>query len=301
MNINAAPRQKTGTRSGTLIVEAVVASFLMLFAFMAATQLFDASLRWESGSINNRLAALVAERHLEELRGWVDEQCQTTPFGSLAWASQEITNAPDNVMPDFVVTVRTDLPVCTQPDPATGRGAIPVGLHSPASQLFAEAPPGANGQKHPNWLTYAYTRSLDQSLRRVQITVNYGNGSERQFRLLSLLGDPVAPAAPTAAGTFPDTPVRISGPSSIPVGSPQQNFQVVVRLPSGQSLNDVTAVWTVDASSTGSASIRPVDAQASEVVVTRSPNAPAGSRLRLAAKVRYRGQELIGYSSEISL
>ena len=35
-------------------MEAIVASFLMLFAFIAATQLFDASLRWESSALSHK-------------------------------------------------------------------------------------------------------------------------------------------------------------------------------------------------------------------------------------------------------
>jgi hypothetical protein len=289
-------------RSGALLVEAVAASFLLLFAFLAATRLFDASLQWESSSTNERLAALVAERKLEELRGWVALQCRTAAFEDLNWAGQQVTHVDYPEAPGFFVTVRTDLPIVTQPRPETGRAAIPPGVHSPSSQIFAQAAPGENAQKDKKWLTYPYTRHLDQSVRRVEILVEYGTNDSREFRIVSLLGDSIAPAAATVPGPFPDSPVEITGPNVLSAASTER-YRVRVKLPNGQEIDDVTALWSLAPTSTGSAVIRPLDSVGREVAVTRSSLTPAGSgaALRLVAKVRYRGREIVGYSQEISL
>jgi hypothetical protein len=284
---------------GVLIVEAIIASFLMLFAFIAASQLFDASLRWESSSINDRLAALVAERRMEELRGWVDSQCTATGFQDLNWASVEVVDDSYSESPGFLITVRTGLPRNTQPRAGTGRAAVPDGLHSPSSQIFAEAPAAANRQRNAIWQSYPYTRHMDESARLVEVTVSYGTGGEREFQVVSLLGDPIAPPLPPDIDFVP-SPVVISGPGSLGVGSPA-NYTVEVRLPGGQPIQDVTTLWSIDPESSGSARIRPLDAGGSEIELIRDPNATPGSTIILTAKVRYRGKEIVGYLNPINL
>lgn len=279
-------------------MEAIVASFLMLFAFIAATQLFDASLRWESSSINDRLAAMVAERRLEELRGWIDRECVATGFDNLSWGTVEVTGDSYPESPGFLIDVRTRLPINTQPRAATGRAPIPDGLHSPASQLFAEAPAGRNQQRNSTWQSYPYTRHMDGSARLVEVTVRYGTGNGREFKVVSLLGDPIAPAlAPDS--DYDPSPVVVSGPANL--GAATATYDVEVRLPSGQPIPDVTVLWSIEPESTGAAVIRPLDAKGSQIELRRDPNSTPGSRIILAAKVRYRGREIVGYSNPINL
>ena len=97
-----------------LLVEAIVASFLMLFAFIASTQLFEAALRWESAGTNVRLAAIVAERRMEEIRQWAAVNRNNLPA---AWAS--LPGALPATYPDapgFEITQEVSLPVHT-PNP----------------------------------------------------------------------------------------------------------------------------------------------------------------------------------------
>lgn len=283
-----------------LIVEAIVASFLMLFAFLAATQLFDASLRWESSSTNDRLAAMVAERKLEELRATVRSACRTQSFSSLTLDETDFA-FPD--APGFLIDVRAYAPTYTQPRTETGRAAIPPGFHSPSSQLFARAAPGKNAQKHDFWLTYAFTRDLSASARGVEIIVKYGSGGGREFRLVSLLADGLGPPAATPNVPFPNLPVRITGPNSLANPGDTGTFTVSLRLPSGADVDDVVALWSLAPDPEGAVIIKPIDPNGRQVEVTRSSLTPAGSaaRIRLAAKVRYRGQEIIGYSPEVFL
>lgn len=279
---------------GTLLVEAVVACFIFLFAFIAATRLFDASLRWESTSTNERLAALVAERHLEDLRGWVSQGCKTTGFSNLNWASQESVDQSDPESPDFLVTVATSDQVQHTPArPGSGRVTPPPGFYSPCSTLYATAPAGADQQQHPLWQTFPYSRDLTDSARSVQITVTWGDGSHN-YRLVSILADSIEPAASSSVD-FTTSPVIINGPGSVTEGS-SADYTVQIRLPSNAPIPDVTALWSIRPTSAGAASLRPLDSSARSVRVTRASSGP----IVLIAKVRYRGKEFVGYSSVIN-
>ena len=281
--------------NGMLLVESIVASFLMLFAFMAATQLFDASLRWESTSTNERLAALVAERRLEDLRGWVAQQCKTNGFNNLNWTAQEVVDESYPESPGFLITVRTTPQIENTPArPGTGRVHPRPGFHSPCSSLYAIAP-NANDdqQKNQEWQSYPYSRQLTDSARLVQITVTWAN-DRNEYRLVSLLTDSIERAA-TPSTDFATSPVVVSGPGSVSVGS-SANYSVEVRLPNNQPIPDVTTLWTIRPTSGGSASIRPLDSSARRVRVTRQ----SSGAIVLVAKVRYRGKEIVGYSNIIN-
>ena len=157
---------------GILIAEAVVASFLMLFAFAAAAALFDAALRWESDSGNYRKAGLVAERKMEELRA------QASDIGAGGTFAGRIDGLiggphPDYLdAPGFTITV-TSLPNRHLTIPANGLTPSD-GVHSPCSTFFtAPGPPGAphpfdpNGdhQRNRTYATYPFSRPMPQSYR----------------------------------------------------------------------------------------------------------------------------------------
>ena len=286
---------RTRSPHGMLLAESIVASFLMLFAFIAATQLFDASLRWESSSTNERLAAMVAERRLEDLRGWVAQQCKSTGFDSLNWTAQEVVDDSYPESPGFLITVNTTAQIEHTPArPATGRVDPAPGFHSPSSVLYATAP-NANDdqQRDQEWQSFPYSRVLTDSARMVQITVNWAD-DRYEYRLVSLLTDSIEQAA-TPSADFTTSPVVVSGPGSVSVGS-STDYSVEVRLPNGQPIPDVTTLWSVRPTSAGSASLRPLDSSARTVRVTRQSN----GAIVLVAKVRYRGKEIVGYSNVIN-
>jgi hypothetical protein len=139
---------------------------------------------------------------------------------------------------------------------------------------------------------------MDGSARLVEVTVRYGTGNGREFKVVSLLADPIAPAlAPDS--DYDPSPVVVSGPGSL--GGAPATYDVEVRLPNGQPIPDVTVLWSIEPESTGAAVIRPLDAKGSQIELTRDPNSTPGSRIVLAAKVRYRGREIVGYSNPINL
>ena len=279
---------------GTLLVEAIVASFLFLFAFIAATRLFDASLQWESSSSNERLAALVAERRLEDLRGWVSRECKTSGFDALDWASQEVVDQSAPEAGDFLITVKTSTQIQhTQARPGTGRVDPPVGTHSPCSTLYTKAPTGDNQQQSQLWQTFPYSRSLTNSARLAQITVTWGEG-RHQYRLVSLLTDSIEQAA-TPSNDYTTSPVVISGPASVAPGG-SASYSVEVHLSNNAPIPDVTTLWTIRPTSAGEASLLPIDSNARTVRLTRR----SSGRIVLVAKVRYRGKEFVGFSNAIN-
>jgi len=287
--------KRSRTAKGMLLAEAIIASFLLLFAFIAATQLFDASLRWESSSTGERLAALVAERRMEDLRGWVAEQCQSTGFDNLNWTSQEVVDDSYPESPAFLITVNTTDQIENTPArPATGRVDPVPGLHSPSSTFYARAlDANDDQQRNQEWQSFPYSRDMTASARLVQITVTWSNG-RYEYRLVSLLTDSIEPAA-TPSTDFTTSPVVVSGPGSVSAGG-SADYSAQVRLPNNQPIPDVTVLWSIRPTSGGSASIRPLDSSARTVRITRQ----SSGAIVLVAKVRYRGKEIVGYSNVIN-
>lgn len=296
----AGPRS-VGRDRGVLIVEAIVAAFLMLFAFAASSSLFDASLRWESESGNSRRAALVAEKKMEELRAL----SAVVPSGSsfadvlsgLTGPQAEYPEAPGFAM-DVQIIDNAHRPVATS-------GLTPTdGVHSPCSSLFtavptvASNPPDGNPQLNNAYSTYPYTRTLDRGLQMVQVTVTYAGGA-RTFRLISLVGDPITPFDST-----PDVVVtQVSGPSSLNDFTTAAEFRAQVVTGSGSEPEDVTILWGVTLDSTGSLTFLPLDSSGRTVRVKRRSITPLGTnaQVKVQALVRYGGQEAVGSSDPLLL
>lgn len=296
-----------------LIVEAIVASFLMIFAFAAATQLFTAALQWEGQGTNVRRAALVAQKKMDELRAWSENFHLTAPFNE-GWAAQNGTHPGYPEAPGFAIEVIAEPAayVTVNPNrPAGPANPPPAGFYSPTSHFYTTPPaPPANPQKHDLWWTYPYARTMHDSMVRVEVTVGYGRQTSagppptysREFKLMSVIADPVSPLRPTPGGRFPQDPVSITGPGTLATVGTTGVYTVEVRLPNGRAVPDVTALWTVD-SSGATVDILPTDSSGRSVTVTRTDLTPNGfgGTTRLAAKVRYRGKEIVGYSDPIDL
>lgn len=303
-------RYGTPARSrGLLIAEAVVASFIMIFAFIAAARLFDASLKWEAEANALRTATFVAEKRMEQLRVWAETEFANKAFDDPSgWPSQVIPPTPDPDTPSILVQVEVSEPVYLAPHafrPAPANAPPSPGLYSPTSHFYSPYPANTqNFQRHHQWLTYPYVRDLSSSCRRVEVTAFFGDSGTNEYKLVALISDPVARPRATTAGAFPKFPVKIE---TVPPGitsissSADVVFSVALEGAGGQDIPDVTALWSVDPESTGSVIIRPLDATARTVKVERLDVSVPGSTVRLAAKVRYRGKEIVGYSDLINL
>lgn len=291
---------------GVLMIEGVVAAFLMVFAFAAATALFDASLKWETQGSNTRRAALVAEKALGELRAWSLTTHSNSNFDA-GWSSRTGVRPEYPEAPGFQVEVIADQPVHGQ-NPTTGH-TPPPGVYSPASHLWmppndpvADPRPSdplpplpvdfENPQRDKQYGTFARVRSFPKSFRRVQIVVRW-DVPQKEYRLVSLVGDPITPI--TKQVTFN----RTAGPSSLSAGQ-AADYSVSLRDAGGHVIEDVVCVWGVDPLGTGALVVKPIDSNGRTARVWRDDNAQSGST-RLMVRLRYRGEEFTGYSNPISV
>ncbi len=281
---------------GVLMIEGVVAAFLMVFAFAAATALFDASLKWEAQGSNMRRAALVAEKALGELRAATE-----SATGNFESTISPLTGIrpPYPEAPGFEVEIIADQPTYGQ-NPTTTHTADP-GLYSPASHMWMPPndPPAVprpssplpplpqdfeNPQKDRQYATFARVRTFPRSFRRVQVIVRYDG--DKEYRLVSLVGDPVRQIRPRI--TF----ALINGPVSLGPGD-AADYRVTLTDNGGTVVDDIVCLWGVDLLGTGALIIKPIDSNGRTARVWRDPNATTGTT-HLTVRCRYRGQEVTG-------
>ncbi len=282
-----------------LIAESIVASFLMLFAFVASAALFDAALRWESNGTNLRRAAMIADKRMEELREWVTGGGSGSTFpndGEWAAEAARVTSYPE--APGFEIEVSATLPQYAQLLNTTI--TPPDGFHSPCSSLYTP-PPGSPGgvpnpsenvpflDDHPQfnhrYKSYPYSREMHDSFRLVEIVVSYGEGANpRQYRMMSVIGDPLP-----------------AGPATVAVSASGGLYEATVSV-GGRAVPDMVIDWgnpiTPGSGNQIGAYTKPTTATATFTDV----QAMAGNSgtYTLGAKVRYKGQSSNG-SLNISL
>jgi hypothetical protein len=269
----------------------------MIFAFAASTSLFHAALQWESQGGNVRKAALVAEKKIGEIRAWSEEHHATHPFDD-GWAPP--ITGPQTDYPEaagFAIEVIANLPTY-EANPNTG--ATPLdGLYSPTSHFWMPPPvvpnlPGdfENPQKNQIYSTFSRVRTFERSVRRVQVIVRYGANGAREFRTVTLIGDPITPGNPTI--TFN----RIGGGANVSAGNPA-DYEVNVEV-GGHNVDDVVCLWGVDPLSTGAVLVKPKDSNGRQARVFR-PNFGNAGTTRLAVRLRYRGREYTAFSESINV
>lgn len=309
--------------SGILIVEAVVASFLMVFAFLASAALFDASLRWESQSSNTRLAALVAERKMEELRALCSQVPSGVTFADHADATLGGSHSPYPDSPGFEFTV-TILPNSHNSVPTSGE-TPDNGVHSPCSTVFTRPtnpmstdrvnppyplidPPtspfneAGDFQKNGFYSTFPYSRAMPNSHRLVQVTVNYGSGGGRRFDLVSLISDPIlTPVTTTPNVNQTASVVRTAGSSSLTSSGSFAEYEIRVTTQNGSRVEDVSAIWSVHPLATGTVDIFCLNAAGTKVRVRRNKYSRNSTTAVLFPKIRYHSVEARATSEDISL
>lgn len=153
-------------RQGTTLLEAVIASFLLLISLLVITNLFHSSLGYLPRIENQQLAALLAERHLEGMRVWCN-----SPNGNLynydSPGVAAIYNGSTVTYPEH-----SQFQVLT--NVTTGE------LYSPCSNFelgLVTSPP------------FGVRRSLQQWASKVTVAVRWDGGA-RQLRLSSLIARP---------------------------------------------------------------------------------------------------------------
>lgn len=283
-----------------LIVEAIVASFLMLFAFAASSALYEASLKWESQSGNARRAAMLADKVMEKLRA---ESAVVPPGQSFETVLAGLVGPqPDDPdAPGFAIDVSLLTNTHKQVESS---GLTPTnGVHSPCSSFFTAVPaiadnlPDGNPQLNNRYNTYPYSRNVSRSLQLVQVTIRWGES--QVYRMVSLIGDPITPFAPAMTVQV----ARVAGPSSLNNFTTSAEFEAQVVTSSGSHPQDITVLWGLSLDSGGSLVFLPLDSSGRRVRVTRRTLTAigTGTQARVQALVRYGGQEAIGLSDPISL
>jgi hypothetical protein len=285
---------------GVLIVEAVVAAFLMIFAFAAASTLFHSALQWEAQSGNVRRAALIAQKKIGEIRAWSEEYHSSHAFDE-GWTSPITGIQADYAeAPGFEIEVIADQPHYDS-IPSTG-DTPPDGMYSPTSHFWSPPPASAalpndfeNPQKNPDYATFSRVRTFNASYRRVQVIVRYGNGGSREFRAVTLVGDPITPAS---SGEPSISISRSAGPASVGPGD-AADYSVTISL-GGHDLDDMVCLWGVDPESTGSLIVKPLDSNGRGARIIRPTWGNAGTS-RLAVRIRYRGRQYSKLSDPITV
>ena len=277
-----------------------MAAFLMLFAFAAASTLFNSALQWESQTSNLRRAALVAQKKVGEIRAWSKDYHATHAFSD-GWVppiTGPQTDYPE--APGLTMEV-----IANQPhyDTIPSTGETPLdGMYSPTSHFWTNPPASAalpgdfeNPQKNPDYATFSRVRTFDASFRRVQVIVRYGNGGAREFRAVTLVGDPITPAA---ASEPVITITRSDGPANVGPGD-AADYQVSVQV-GGYEMEDVVCLWGLDPESTGSLIVKPLDSNGRGARIIRPTWANPGTS-RLAVRLRYRGRQYSELSDSINV
>lgn len=309
--------------SGILIVEAIVASFLMVFAFLASASLYDAALRWETQSGNMRKATMVAERKMEELRA-VSAQVPSGKsfadhFDSLIPTSPESIDGFEvttTVLPNHHEKVKTSgytppdgfyspcSTLYTEPDNpgSTSRNAAPYNFDS--GTLFDPAPRGAGDFQLNNlYQTYPYSRTMNKTYRLVKVSVNYGARNGQPVELVSVIGDPILPLKDTSPNPNIDVSMKVTpaGVFGLAGANNFLDFSFTLTAANGSVIEDAACLWSVHPLSSGTGDLFVMDGIGSKVRVRRSDLSRNGSKIILFPRVRYRGVDVRATGSDIQL
>jgi hypothetical protein len=295
----------------------VIASFLMIFAFLASVALYDASLRWESGSSNIRRATLLAERKMEEIRA----QASLVTSGTFAGGIDAILAA---IPRPFYYPEAPEIAIYVDPldnihhRVQTSGLKPPNGVISPCSSFYtkplnpgsrdyAPAPygtldPEGDFQINASYETYPYSREMPDSYRLVQVTVQYGPADDQKAVLISLIGDPIMPPVRSGALDSVVKVVRESGPANLTSLGDAAIYRIEVTASNGTKVSDVSALWSLDSAHGGTVDIFRLDAKGTRVRVTRDPDySVSGTTAVLSPQVRYEGIQARAASGEIGL
>jgi Tfp pilus assembly protein PilV len=244
----------------------MIALFLLTGVVLVLVTLLHSLLRYGREVEMQSLAALAAEKRLEQLRDWSRQKAGNTyQFENLvATHAGQVTTDPE--FPGFTLTTQAQV----QP------------LDMPGSALEQ---------------TQTDKQRLTGSAVLIRVVASWGTG--RSAVVTSLIG------APARIPNTSLTVTHISGANPVPA-SGSAIFRASARDSDGQTLPDLSYRWYV-LPQTGNASIvlqRRDSSEARLINQVRWPSgtlAPASGTCMVEARAYYRGKELIGVSSPISL
>lgn len=253
-------------RLGVSLAETMIAMFLLAGVVLVLVSLLHSLLRYGRQVELQTLAALAADRRLEQIRQWARQKSGTTyQFENLVTAYGSVVSSD----PDFA-----DFRLTT-----TARWHP---LDKPGTSL-------EQGQTDK--------QRLARSAVWVRVTVSWGNG--RNLTASTLIGAPARRPDPVLTIT------QVNGGNPLAANAPAV-FQAAARDVDGQTLPDLTYCWYVRPEG-GNASIALELRNTSQARLTnrvRWPDGifrPAPGPCRVEARAVYRGTELVGTSTPITM
>jgi len=254
---------------GVSLAETVMALFLLTGVVLVLVTLLQTLLRYGRRIEMRSLATLAADRHIEQIRSWARQKTGTTYNFENLVSTYAGTQSTDPEYPGLTLTTQ----------------AVLHPLDVPSTAL--EQP-------------YTDRRRLNTSAVLVRVTAAWnGSGQGQPVGVTSLIGAPARLAAPTL------TVSHVNGALPIPALG-NAVFRAQARDVDNQPLNDVTFHWYI-VPQTGNASVALNRRDSTEARVTnrvRYPDGsfgPASGTCLVEVRALYRGRELTGVSSPVSL
>lgn len=200
------------SRWGLTLAEAIIAIFVLLAGFSIMTRLFHTGIRYQTLVDNQGIAVMLAERQMERIRGW-SRQVHQSPGSSLPFSNW--TGYPGQIAfvdPDY-------------PGYEIQAEATPHTVFSPCS-LFEGIQPASN------------RRSLDDSVRRVLVSVRWGTLRHLLVSLVAL------PTDQSADSTSVSVDVNLSGSTTLGPGE-LRSLQTTATDADGRSIPDLFFNYSV--------------------------------------------------------
>lgn len=244
----------------------MIALFLLAGVVLVLVSLLHSLLRYGRQVEMQSLAALAAEKRIEEIRDWSRQKTGSTYRFENLVTTYAGTTTTDPQFPGFTLTTQARL----QP------------LDLPGSTLEQ---------------SFTDKQRLNASAVLLRVWVTWGNGSNLQVTTLV--------AAPARRPDATLTISQVNGANPVPAHA-DAVFRVTARDVDGQDLPDLTYRWYI-LPETGNASIflnRRDTTEGKLINHVRYPTGqfePAPGTCRIGVRSLYRGQELVGVSSPVSL
>ncbi len=296
---------------GFLLMEAIMACFLMALAFLVAVRLYGAALQWEASTGKIRQASQLAEQKMEEIRARSLSVSNGSTFAARLDGIIGGVHSPYPEAPSF----RFDVEELRNRHQTVGSSGLTPedGVHSPGSRFFTQplgsatpypTDPEGDFQRNATFESYPYSRHLPNSYRLVQVTVRWSLDPRDSVRLISLIGDPIpVPRLATTANVNQTVNViKVSGPSNLTAPNSSAVYRIEVTAANGARIEDVSVIWQLHPLNDGYADLFALDASGTQVRISRNSTfSQSGTRVRLYPQVRYHGIEARAISGRISL
>ncbi|MHC9539751.1 MAG: prepilin-type N-terminal cleavage/methylation domain-containing protein [Vulcanimicrobiota bacterium] len=198
---------------GFTLIETLISMVVLTIAFMLVFTLFQGALRYSSWIETRNTATAVAERKIEEIRGWAWTKPGTSYNFDGTWSTySSAVTAPDTEYPEFRVRCEA-------------RG---VRLVSPSTS-FEYSYPGEE-------------KIIDSSAMKVKVTVSWDQSAQtKQISLVSLVREP-----PRGFSSMQIVPIAAPHPSPLSKGASVQFTANAYEADGTTLIKDIFFLWYVN-------------------------------------------------------